>query len=144
MNAAFNVLREMSDEELADHGNSTFLRLEALREMAESFVFSGLPRAEYEERLILMAHYAEIEAERQRRREGNSLATATAFHEELPDLMAVIKTGRIAKMAEYLHDRSDEELGLLAKDGALAVKLAGNILRQRRQGGPREADDEKG
>lgn len=143
MDTSFEVLRELSDQELDGHAHQVVKRLEELDAWARMSCI-GLPRAEHVEREVLKDQHTRIENEQLRRKEQrdqNTVDVATAFHEEQPDLLKVLETGNAVVLAKYLHDRSTSELDLLAANGRTLAELADRISRYRKQSGPSDPRD---
>lgn len=135
MDTSFEVLRELSDQELDGHAHQVVKRLEELDAWARMSCI-GLPRAEHVEREVLKDQHTRIENEQLRRKEQrdqNTVDVATAFHEEQPDLLKVLATGSSAELAKYLHSRPTSELDLLAHRGPVVAELAAKISRYRRR-----------
>lgn len=125
-------LGELSDDALAAHHDAVVLRLEELESMARASMV-GLPPAQYHERLGLMARNAEIENEQRRREDQRPLDVASEYHRQSPELLEVLASGSTIALAKYLHDRTPQELHLLADRGPTVAMLAGRILRHRRE-----------
>lgn len=74
------------------------------------------------------------------------IQVAEQAHQEIgPDLLTVLSSGDADVMARYLNGRAEEELEIIAQQGAVLVAIAASSLAQRAyHHGPHEADELSG
>lgn len=143
--SGYNVLiRHLSDDDLSDKLNETQLRLDALDQM-ERERFDGLDFNERAEYRMLRAMEARLRTEISRRRSdataAQAIVVANEYHDEHPDLLALLRAQDPVALTKVVFEMSDDDLKVIKRQIRLLEVLADKVLNDRIRAAEAEPDE---
>jgi hypothetical protein len=131
----FNVLiRHLNDDDLSDRLNETQLRMDALDQIEREHM-DGLSFDERSEYRMLRAMEARLRTETSRRRSdataAQAIVVANEYHDEHPDLLALLRAQDPVALVKVVYGMSDDDLKVIKRQVRLLEVLADKVLDDR-------------